>query len=43
MSVEDLDSFEFDMTLFGDNDEDGFSETASQIATPPSLFEKQFR
>ena len=39
MSVEDLDSFEFDMTLFGDNDEDGFSETASQIATPPSLFE----
>jgi len=40
MSVEDLDSFEFDMSLFGKNDdEEGFSETVSQISTPPTLYE----
>lgn len=41
MSVAHLDSFEFDMSLFGKNDdeEEGFSETVSQISTPPTLYE----
>lgn len=41
MSVEDLDSFDIDMSLFGEknNDEEDFRESVSQITFPPTLYQ----
>jgi len=40
MSVEELDSFNIDMSLFGEkNDEEDFRESVSQITFPPTLYQ----
>ena len=39
--IDDLDSFDFDMSLFGENnnDKEDFSKSVSQMTFPPTLYE----